>query len=117
MRFLMSMLSPGMRTGINPRSNAALGDDFDDNFRLWYNDNADHGHPGIGRSGTWSVTPTGLYNQALRFLSAWVDDGIPPPSSTVYEVSDSQVVLPKSAVEQSQRERWIERWNWRAGGL
>ncbi|KAI1250140.1 hypothetical protein MGN70_007192 [Eutypa lata] len=77
----------------------ALGDEFDDNFRLWYNDNADHGHPGIGHSGTWRVTPTGLYNQALRFLSAWAEDGIPPPSSTIYEVSDSQVVLPKSAVE------------------
>ena len=68
----------------------ALGDRFDDNFRVWYNDNADH----IGPRTPRLVDYNGILQQALRDVSAWAEQGIAPPRSTRYEVVDSQVSVP-----------------------
>jgi hypothetical protein len=75
------------------RVQANLGDRFDDNFRLWYNDNADH----IGPRTQRLVRYDGMLQQALRDVSAWVEQGIAPPRSTRYEVTDSQVSVPGDA--------------------
>jgi hypothetical protein len=72
----------------------ALGDRFDDNFRVWFNDNADHTGPRTPRL----VDIGGSLEQALRDVSAWVEKGDAPPRASQYDVRDSQVGVPKSAV-------------------
>jgi hypothetical protein len=66
---------------------------YDDSFRLWYNDYADHIGPRTARL----VQYEGILQQALRDLSAWVERGTPPPRSTRYQVVDSQIRVPDDA--------------------
>jgi hypothetical protein len=75
----------------------ALGDRFEDNYRLWYNDHADHSTT-IERPNRL-VDYLGTLMQGLRDLSLWVEEDIPAPASTHYEVSDSQIVVPPNAKE------------------
>jgi hypothetical protein len=44
------------------------------------------------------VSYTGVLQQALRDVSAWVEQGLVPPPSTTYEVVDGQVRVPPNAV-------------------
>jgi hypothetical protein len=75
-----------------------MGSRLDDVFRLWFVDNAMHGPPPPGtRDRTRIVEFTNVLQQALRDLSAWVEQGIPPPASTSYKVVDGQVELPATA--------------------
>jgi hypothetical protein len=76
------------------RVREALGERYDDTFRLWYNDNADHiPVPRTPRL----VQYDGSLQQALRDVSAWAERGKAPPSSTRYIIVDSQVVVPEKA--------------------
>jgi hypothetical protein len=76
----------------------ALGNRFDDNFRLWYNDNADHlAGPVSGAKAARIVEYTGIVQQALRDVSAWAEQGVAPPRSTRYKVVDSQIIVPAKA--------------------
>ncbi len=83
----------------------ALGEKFDDNYRLWYIDNALHTPPVITPLDSPPVITTriinygGVLQQALRDLSAWVEKGISPPASTSYKVVDGQVIVPSIAAE------------------
>ncbi|MET9968759.1 PKD domain-containing protein [Streptomyces sp. NPDC006356] len=80
------------------RVREALGDRCDDAFRLWYNDNADHLYTSVsGARAARVVSYVGILQRALRDLSAWVERGVAPARSTVYEVSDGQVALPSGA--------------------
>jgi hypothetical protein len=74
-----------------------LGAAADGHFRLWFTDNALHGDDERQESPTHSVSYLGLLHQALRDVSAWVEDGVAPPASTAYEVVDGQVVVPAAA--------------------
>lgn len=74
---------------------AALGDRLDDQFRLWFTDGADH---------TGARTPrlldyTGVLERALLDVSAWAENGVPPPPSTRYRLDGGQVVVPRSAAD------------------
>ncbi|WP_280437686.1 hypothetical protein [Nocardia carnea] len=72
----------------------ALGADFDGDFRVWFNDNADHIGPRTDRL----VDYRGILEQALRDVSAWAEEGRIPPASTRYEITpESQVVVPETA--------------------
>ena len=74
-----------------------LGENIDDNFRLWYTDHANHAdfvNPG---DPTHVVSYLGMLHQALRDLSAWVEKGLPPPASTNYKIVDGQVEVPEKA--------------------
>jgi len=84
---------------------AALGEDFDDTYRLWFIDNAMHtppvitpldSHPAIT---TRVINYSGILQQALRDVSAWVEKGVAPPASTTYKVVDGQVEVPPTAAE------------------
>jgi len=67
-------------------------------FRVWFNDHADHQFgPVTGRQAARIVEFTGIYQQALRDVSAWVEKGVPPPPSTRYSVAGSQVTVPERA--------------------
>ena len=84
---------------------AALGEKFDDNYRLWFIDNAMHTPPVISPLDSHPAITTrvinygGVLQQALRDVSAWVEKGIAPPASTIYKVVDGQVEVPPTAAE------------------
>ncbi|MGY0390596.1 hypothetical protein ACWZJV_26790 [Nocardioides sp. WG-D5] len=73
---------------------AALGSSADENFRVYYNDNADH----IGAHAPGLFDYEGTVEQALRDVSAWAERDVAPPASTRYTVSDSQIHVPATAV-------------------
>lgn len=76
----------------------SLGDRFGDNYRLYYNDNADHEmEPVVPEMQYRLIDYAGLYEQQLRDLSAWVEKNIEPPSATNYTTRNRQVEVPESA--------------------
>ncbi len=84
---------------------AALGEQFDDNYRLWFIDRAMHTPPVVTQFDTRPVITTriinygGVLQQALRDVSAWVEKGVTPPASTIYKVVDGQVQVQPTAAE------------------
>ncbi|RTE75104.1 hypothetical protein BHE90_010422 [Fusarium euwallaceae] len=80
---------------------SALGDRFNDNYRLHYAENADHYiEPVQVPQTTRLVDYVNMAEQHLRDLSAWVEKGTTPPTGTSYSVTDGQV---KVAATASQR--------------
>lgn len=77
---------------------AALGAASDEQFALYYIDHAQHDNPQTAAARAHTVSFSGALQQALRDVSAWVEQGR-RPSSTRYEIVDSQVVVPAGAVE------------------
>jgi len=77
----------------------ALGPKLDDRFRLWFTDHAMHGPPDAGPMRTRVVSYNNVLQQALRDVSAWVEQGVPPPANTRYRMVDSQVLVPAKAAE------------------
>ena len=70
-----------------------------DNFRLYYNDNADHLEgPVTGAKANRIVSYDPIVEQALRDVAAWAERGIAPPRSTGYDLIDGQVTVPASAI-------------------
>jgi PKD domain len=67
---------------------------MEDNYRLYYTDNAQHGFPAGPPAHARMVSYAGVLQQALRDVAAWVEQGIAPPAGTNYEIVDSQVVVP-----------------------
>ena len=76
----------------------ALGERFDDNFALYFIDHAQHDNPLTTAAHAHAVSFAGALQQALRDLSMWAEEGV-RPSQTRYEVIDTQVHVPDSAVE------------------
>jgi len=77
---------------------AVQGDRLDDNFRLWYMDNADHQPPATTEGYAHNVLYQPEVEQALLDIDAWVANGVSPPQSSSYTVTqDSQVVLADTA--------------------
>ncbi|MFJ7005183.1 Tat pathway signal sequence domain protein [Pseudomonas putida] len=83
------------------RAKAALGPRFEDSFRLWYNENANHADGSVIISGKSNdvvlVSYVGILQQALRDLSHWVEAGKPPPPTTRYDVANGQVQIVHAA--------------------
>jgi hypothetical protein len=78
----------------------SLGNGFGDEYRLYFADNADHHMDGVPKSLTNRLVDfTGIYEQLLRDISAWVESGKEPVAQTVYSVKDGQVLVPKTAAE------------------
>ncbi|UCB43523.1 MAG: hypothetical protein JSV77_02435 [Dehalococcoidales bacterium] len=82
-----------------------LGQRLDDQYRLYFVDNAMHTGPWVGPGDPRPVITTriinymGVLQQALRDLSDWVEKGLAPPESTTYKVVDGQVIVPPTAAE------------------
>lgn len=77
-----------------------LGSELGRNFRLWYSDNADHVEPRFTEANAHIVSYFGVVEQALLYLDDWVANGISPPASSRYEITeDNQVELPPTAGE------------------
>ncbi|KAJ0424566.1 hypothetical protein BJY00DRAFT_308993 [Aspergillus carlsbadensis] len=76
----------------------ALGNRVDDNYRLYYNDHADHQMGPVPQSLQGRLVDfTGIYEQLLRDLSAWVEEEVEPPAASRYSVEMGQVALPARA--------------------
>jgi hypothetical protein len=73
------------------------GPEVDENYRLWYVDNANHTDPTTETLETHAVAYSGTVQYALRELSAWVEQGTVPPPTTEYSVQEGQVRVPASA--------------------
>lgn len=76
-----------------------LGAEEGDRFRLWYIDNALHGDEDPQEFPARSVSYLGALETALLQLSDWVERGIEPAPTTVYEVIDGQVRVPAPVAE------------------
>lgn len=76
---------------------ASLGDAYEDNFRLWFTDHANHGDVAVPGDPTHIVSYLGVLQQALLDLSNWVEDGIAPAAATNYKITDGQVIVPDEA--------------------
>ena len=80
-----------------------LGSRLDDQYRLWFLDNAMHTSPAVLPDDPRPVRTTrvvsylGVLHQGLRDLVAWVEHGVAPPESTSYRISDGQVIVPSTA--------------------
>lgn len=71
---------------------------FDRNFRVYFNDHADHQEaPVTGVRATYLITFWGMVEQAVVDAAAWVENGTEPPVSTQYGIDGGQVVLPPTA--------------------
>jgi hypothetical protein len=92
---------PWMADWYSRQVKTALGEKAHaDNFRLWFNDNAEHSDSssrGSSVARIISYVPS-LY-QALRDLVAWAERGEAPPASTRYTVTNGQVHLLSKAGE------------------
>ena len=92
---------------------AALGPSFDNQYRLWFVDNAMHVNPsrymspsegeppvdGHSWVDTHIISYAGILQQALRDVAAWAERGVAPPQSTSYGMEDGQVVIAATAAE------------------
>lgn len=88
---------PWMAVWYQAKVRDAMGAAFNDNFRLWVNDHAQHTAPASTAMMTHVVSYQGILEQGLRDLSAWVEKGVVPPASTSVTVKDGQVIVPSSA--------------------
>ena len=85
------------------RLKAGEGNQYDAKVRIWLNDNADHLDGSVVASGAADnqfvrlVDYNGILEQAVRDVSAWVENGTAPPRSTQYGLNNGQVSLPADA--------------------
>jgi hypothetical protein len=75
-----------------------LGAGFEEQFALWYIDRAQHDNPQDALARCHVVNFSGALQQALRDVSAWVEQGV-KPAQTRYQVKDAQVIVPETAAE------------------
>ena len=76
-----------------------LGEETDNNFRLWFNDHAFHSDTEKVEYPCHIVSYLGSLYQALLDVSKWVEKGIAPAQTTVYTMQGAQLNVPKSAKE------------------
>lgn len=80
------------------RVKAEMGERFDDNFAIWFIDNANHENPLSQAANARIVNYAGALQQGLRDLADWVENGV-RPANTSYEMVETQVELPETAEE------------------
>jgi hypothetical protein len=108
---LDNMVWPTSISSYHKRVKENLGEKIDENFRLWFVENACHGAPDVigpmllggGDPDAWLsrlVSYDGVTSQVLRDLVGWVERGEEPHAYGGYELTrDNQLVLPATAAE------------------
>jgi hypothetical protein len=109
---LDNMVWPTSISSYHKRVKENLGEKIDENFRLWFVENAPHGAPEfLGPLIAQEKVPARVWNsrlvpydgatsQALRDVVAWVEQGAAPHSYADYELSrDNQLLLKRTAAE------------------
>jgi hypothetical protein len=79
----------------------AKGRRLDDELRVYFIDHAQHTPPVGLPAQARTVSYQGALEQALRDVSAWVERGVKPPTSTQYKMMDSQVEMPEPAAQRA----------------
>ena len=79
--------------------NEYLEQNLDDNFRLWYVDNAVHSDESISGDELNISGYFGVMHQAILDVLDWAQYGIAPAGSTNYKVSDGQIIVAEKADE------------------
>jgi hypothetical protein len=77
--------------------NANYGAEAKNKYRLWFTENALHGYNEYVGVETRVVNYLPVLEQALRDVSAWVERGITPPTSSSYRLVDGQIKLAATA--------------------
>jgi len=77
---------------------SAKGSGFEENYALYFIDNAHHENPMRPIQRAHAISFGGALQQALRDLARWVEEGV-HPSDTDYEVQNSQVLVQADATE------------------
>ncbi|MDO4622298.1 MAG: hypothetical protein Q4B22_05025 [Eubacteriales bacterium] len=77
-----------------------LGEQIDEQFRLYYNDNCTHmdsvrelAEP------QYEIDYLGMLHQTMMDLVNWCENGVAPAAGTTYKVEDGQVIVPETAEE------------------
>ncbi len=81
------------------RVEAFKGEEADQYFRLWFNENCPHGDYVVMDDELRVTGYLGALYQGLLDLSNWVEKDIQPPANTNYKIEDSQVILADNAKE------------------
>lgn len=68
-----------------------------DSYRLYFTDNATHNPFTSPESAASLVGYMPVVFQALDDLAAWTEDGVAPPRSSNYDLTDGQITLPDNA--------------------
>ena len=79
--------------------NEIYGNETGNKYRLWFTQNALHGYSEYKDARTRVVNYLPVLQQALRDVSAWVEQGTPPPANSGYKVEDGQIMLAATAKE------------------
>ncbi len=77
---------------------AAMGEPVTDTFGIYFIDNAHHENPMTPLARTHAISYGGALQQALRDVSAWVEQGV-RPRDTAYSVKDTQVLVSDDAAQ------------------
>lgn len=86
------------------RLKAGEAGQYDAKVRIWLNDNADHLDGSVVASGSVDnqfvrlIDYNGILEQAVKDVSAWVENDVAPPRSTQYALNNGQVSLPADAL-------------------
>ncbi len=79
------------------RFDEIYGKEAQNKYRLWFTENALHGHSEDLGAATRVVTYLPVLQQALRDVAAWVEKGVAPPATTNYRLVDGQVIVAPTA--------------------
>ncbi len=92
---------PFAATSYSARVREWLGDTTDGQFRIWWNDNAEHVAPTMTADApSRLINFEGAVQQAIRDVIAWVELDEAPPASTAYTyTADCALELPDQASE------------------
>ena len=81
------------------KAREAFGGDESEHLRLWYMENAMHTDAQRTMDPLRTVSYVTSIYRALLELSDWVERGIEPTASTVYHMTDGQILIPSEASE------------------
>lgn len=87
-----------------------LGERTSEHFRLWFSDHTNHADSSRQTHPTHTVSYLGILQQALRDLSAWVEQGIAPAPTSRYEIADGQVLQSDSAADRAGIQPVVTVW-------
>lgn len=75
------------------------GTEAQNKYRVWFTENALHGHSEYKEAPTRVVSYLPVLQQALRDVSAWVEKDVPPPGNSGYRMEQGQVILATKAAD------------------
>jgi hypothetical protein len=86
------------------------GADMDASYRYYFADNSTHGAPSNREESFRLVSFYPMMGRSIDYLIDWVEKGVPPPPSSVVELSPKQVLtMPKTATKRKGLQPTVNR--------